>query len=73
MDLPKLLNVSEGLAIDMLNYKKALSKDTIRILAEKFKLSQEAFNKPYKLRAQANAKTKKRRKTSVGRNLAKAS
>jgi hypothetical protein len=41
--------------------------------AEKFKLSQEAFNKPYKLRAQANAKTKKRRKTSVGRNLAKAS
>lgn len=49
VDLAKLLNLSEGLVSDMLNYKKGLSKDTIRILSEKFKLNQEAFNRPYEL------------------------
>lgn len=49
VDLANLLNVSTGLVSDMLNYKKGLSKDTIRILSNKFKLSQEAFNRPYKL------------------------
>ena len=49
VDVAKLLNVSEGLVSDMLNYKKGLSKDTIRILSEKFKLKQEAFNRPYEL------------------------
>src|SRR5687768_17038854 len=39
VDLARLLNVSEGLVSDMLNYKKGLSKDTIRILSEKFKLN----------------------------------
>ena len=47
--LAKLLHVSEGLVSDMLNYKKGLSKETIRILSERFKLNQEAFNRPYKL------------------------
>lgn len=50
VDLAVLLNVSEGLVSDMLNYKKGLSKDTIRILSQKFKMSQEAFNRPYKLK-----------------------
>jgi len=50
VDLAKLLNVSEGLVSDILNYKKGLSKDTIRILSERFKLNQEAFNKPYELK-----------------------
>ena len=50
VDLAKLLNVSEGLVSDMLNYKKGLSKETIRILSEKFRLSQEAFNRPYQLK-----------------------
>ena len=54
--LAKLLHVSEGLVSDMLNYKKGLSKDSIRILAEKFKLSQEAFNRPYKLHLFDSAK-----------------
>ncbi|MDH7463743.1 transcriptional regulator [Chitinophagaceae bacterium 26-R-25] len=48
--LAELLNVSEGLVSDMLNYKKGLSKDTVRILSQKFKLKQEAFNRPYNLR-----------------------
>ena len=51
VDLAALLNVSEGLVSDMLNYKKGLSKDTIRILSQKFKMSQEAFNRPYKLKS----------------------
>ncbi|MEK7198567.1 MAG: hypothetical protein AAB212_01410 [Bacteroidota bacterium] len=34
---------------DILNYKKGLPKNTIRILSEKFKLSQETFNRPYEL------------------------
>lgn len=49
VDLARLLSASEGLVSDMLNYKKGLSKETIRILSEKFKLRQEAFNRPYKL------------------------
>lgn len=53
--LAKLLEVSEGLVSDMLNYKKGLSKDTIRILAEHFKLNQEAFNRPYKLKSEYNS------------------
>jgi HTH-type transcriptional regulator/antitoxin HigA len=49
VDLARLLGVSEGLVSDMLNYKKGLSKDTIRIVSDKFGLRQEAFNRPYKL------------------------
>ena len=49
VDLANLLDVSEGLVSDILNYKKGLSKETIRILSERFKLSQEAFNRPYEL------------------------
>ncbi|MEQ8362406.1 MAG: transcriptional regulator [Cyclobacteriaceae bacterium] len=56
--LAQLLNVSTGLVSDMLNYKKGLSKETIRILSEKFKLSQEAFNRPYKLKSEFNVHLK---------------
>lgn len=48
-DLVSLLEVSKGYVSDILNYKKGLSKDVIRKLAEQFKVSQEAFNRPYKL------------------------
>jgi HTH-type transcriptional regulator / antitoxin HigA len=49
VDLARLPRVSEGLVSDMHNYKKGLSKETICILSEKFKFSQEAFNRSYKL------------------------
>ena len=49
VDLANLLDVSTGLISDILNYKKGFSKETIRILSERFKLSQEAFNRPYEL------------------------
>jgi HTH-type transcriptional regulator/antitoxin HigA len=52
--LADLLGVSKGLVSDILNYKKGLSKETIRVLSERFKLSQEAFNRPYKLKSEFN-------------------
>ena len=45
-DFLELLGVSKGYVSDILNYKKGLSKDVIRKLAERFKVSQEAFNRP---------------------------
>jgi HTH-type transcriptional regulator/antitoxin HigA len=54
-DLVGILGVSKGLVSDILNYKKGLSKDIIRTLSGYFKVSQEAFNRPYKLKNSANS------------------
>ena len=54
--LAELLGVSKGLVSDILNYKKGLSKEIIRKLADTFKLSHEAFNRHYDLVASANAR-----------------
>ena len=48
-DLTSILGISKGYVSDILNYKKGLSKDVIRKLAEYFKVRQEAFNRPYNL------------------------
>lgn len=53
-DLVVILGVSKGLVSDILNYKKGLSKEIIRTLAKHFSLSQEAFNRPYKLKLLIN-------------------
>jgi len=53
-DLVKILGVSKGLVSDILNYKKGLSKEIIRRMAQYFNLSQEAFNRPYKLKVCVN-------------------
>lgn len=53
-DLVKILDLSKGTVSKMLNYQKGLSKSTIRILANYFKLNQEAFNRPYKLKNSIN-------------------
>ncbi len=55
IDIAKLLCVSEGLVSDMLKYKKGFSKESIRILADRFKMRQEAFNKPYELKTKKAA------------------
>jgi HTH-type transcriptional regulator/antitoxin HigA len=49
-DLVELLDISKGYVSDILNYKKGFSKSVIRILASHFKVSQEAFNRPYVLK-----------------------
>lgn len=54
-DLSALLGVGKGLVSDILNYKRGLSKEVIRKLAAHFGVSQEAFNRPYALVAEANS------------------
>jgi HTH-type transcriptional regulator/antitoxin HigA len=54
-DLTEILDVSKGLVSDILNYKKGLSKDLIRSLSDRFKVSQEAFNRSYPLRTASRA------------------
>jgi HTH-type transcriptional regulator/antitoxin HigA len=51
-DLADLLEVSKGYISDILHYKKGLSKEVVRKLAAHFKVSQEAFNRPYALAGQ---------------------
>lgn len=54
-DLVEIAGVSKGLISDILNYKKGLSKEIIRTLSKHFNLSQEAFNRPYKLKSSVKA------------------
>lgn len=53
-DLIDILKLSKGTVSKILNYQKVLSKNTIRTLSEYFKVSQEAFNRPYKLDNEIN-------------------
>ncbi len=53
-DLVEILDLSKGTVSKILNYHKGLSKDTIRKLSHYFKVSQEAFNRPYKLINEVN-------------------
>jgi HTH-type transcriptional regulator/antitoxin HigA len=53
-DLAEIIGLSKGTASKILNYNKGLSKETIRRLADYFNLSQEAFNKPYRLNDELN-------------------
>jgi HTH-type transcriptional regulator/antitoxin HigA len=53
-ELSEILQVSKSLVSEILNYKKGLSKEIIRKLAAHFKVSQEAFNRPYKLKLAIN-------------------
>lgn len=54
-DLVEILGISKGYISDILNYKKGLSKEVIRRLSEYFKVSQEAFNRPYRLLVTENS------------------
>jgi len=54
--LAALLQVSKGYVSDILNYKKGLSKDVIRKLADHFKVRQDAFNRHYELKLPDNGK-----------------
>jgi HTH-type transcriptional regulator / antitoxin HigA len=57
-DLVDILGISKGYVSDILHYKKSFSKEVIRRLADYFKVSQEAFNRPYKLIVVENARLK---------------
>lgn len=55
--LVDILGISKGYVSDILNYKKGLSKEVIRKLADYFKVRQEAFNRHYKLIATTDTYT----------------
>lgn len=55
VELAAYLDVSKSLVSDILHYRKGMSKDVIRLLASRFKMSQEAFNRPYELRTAVRA------------------
>ena len=57
-DMAGLLGISKSLFSDIINYRRGLSKEVIRKLAERFKVSQELFNKPYKLVSPLNSHLK---------------
>lgn len=57
-DLVTILNLTRGTVSKILNYQTGLSKDTIRKISENFKLNQEAFNRPSKLKNPINKKYK---------------
>ena len=50
-DLVDMLGVSKSYVSEILNYRKGFSKVVIRKLAAYFKVSQEAFNRPYYLKS----------------------
>ena len=58
IDLAEELEVGRSLISDILHYRRGLSRDIIRKLANRFKVSQELFNKPYKLIPPVNARMK---------------
>ena len=53
-DLVVILDLSKGTVSKILNYHKGLSKDTIRKLSQYFKVSQDVFNRPYRLINEVN-------------------
>ena len=57
-DLADLLKVSKGLVSNIRHYKKGYSKEIIRSHFDYFKVSKEAFNRPYNLISAARAKEK---------------
>jgi len=53
-DLADVLDLTKGTVSKILSYNKGLSKDVIRTLSGFFKISQEAFNRPYQLVSEEN-------------------
>ena len=70
--LAEILEISKGTVSKVLNYRKGLSKATIRKLSEHFKISQEAFNKPYRLKSEASRLLHKRKITKKREGLVNA-
>lgn len=61
-DLVRSLKISPGVISDILNYRKRFSKNLIRQLSSLFNISQEAFNRSYKLKSRSEKKIKSKKK-----------
>lgn len=68
-DLIEILNVNKSTISRILNYKKGLSKKSIRLLAEYFAISQKALNRPYKLKNEINRKFRNASLMNTEKNL----
>lgn len=68
-DLVIALELSKGYVSDILNYKKGFSKEVIRKLADTFKLSQEAFNRPYPLKSESNRGRRNAKMMNTKKNM----
>ena len=53
-DIASLLDINKSTVSEILHYRKGFSKEIIRKLADRFKVRQEAFNRPYKLISPVN-------------------
>ena len=69
-DLVEILNLSKGTVSKILNYHKGLSKETIRKLSEYFNVSQESFNRPYKIINEVNKHYRNASLMNTKKNLA---
>jgi len=68
-DLVDILDLSKGTISKILNYHKGLSKDTIRKLSSYFKVSQEAFNRHYRLINEVNRHFRNARLMNTKKNM----
>jgi len=59
-DLIEILGLSKGTISKIMNYQSGISKEAIRKLSDYFKISQEAFNRPYKLNQNTKRRFKKK-------------
>ncbi|MEX0719950.1 MAG: helix-turn-helix domain-containing protein [Balneolaceae bacterium] len=50
-DIAKICNVGTSFVSEIINYKKYISKNIVRKLADYFKISQESLNKAYKIKS----------------------
>jgi HTH-type transcriptional regulator / antitoxin HigA len=66
------LEISKSLLSDILHYRRGLSREVIRKLASRFKVSQELFNKPYKLVSPVNSRLKDASVMNTKKKLSKA-
>ncbi|GAB1453938.1 hypothetical protein MASR2M47_39940 [Draconibacterium sp.] len=71
-DLVDILDLSKGTISKILNYQKGLSKNTIRKLSDYFKVSQEVFNRPYKLINEVNRHFRNASLMNTKKNMAEA-
>ncbi len=72
-ELIGLLGIGKSAVSQILSYKRGLSKTVIIKLAERFKVSQEAFNRPYRLQATIMSKNKNGRKLNSRKKIKAAS
>ena len=69
-DLVTLLGISKSYVSEILNYKKGFSKTIIRQLSTYFKVSQEAFNRPYALKKSDSVGIQNTQLMTIGHKMA---